>query len=149
MKNEFNFVSLVKALAHDVVTSPVRVHEGLKETLKIYYRTEEGPVSGFMSNTGAAIHQGMCLALGAEAGALITILATLGTIRAEAGLIGGAVFLNPLIAKLTVDYLAWAGNGIDRKFEKLGSKKSPRQFPKFEAYPEFRKVWAGNEPRPQ
>ena len=147
MKDEFNFWSLAKALANDVVTSPARVHEMFKETLKVYYRAEEGPVSGFMGHTGALVHQGACLALGAEAGALITILATLGTVRAEVGFIGGAVLLNPLIAKMAVNYLAWAGKGIDRKFEKQGLTRPPREFPEYEAYPEFSKALEKMQPQ--
>lgn len=165
MKKEFNLRSLAKALAHDI--SPKRIHAGLKAAEIIRRGRSHDPDSRLDTDTAnlqAGGFQAVGMLLGFEIGALGTIgaiLAAGGNGSSEAtvaatfvGAIVGATLFNPVFARGTTKLIAGTDHAFTKLFNKIAVKfgekeEEIKQFPQFEAFPEFRKAWAGNELKPQ
>lgn len=151
MKNEFNCRSLASALARDVLTSVKRVHVAMRDTSAAMFYDHEfrngNKIDKAMDTTFAAAVQVHSVILGAAAGGAAA--ATTGnSFIFVTGLLGGGVLLNPPIAKMAMKYFEFSGRGLDKLFNAMGGKQRPvREFPQFEAYPEFSK--ALHEPKPQ
>lgn len=161
MKKEFNLRSLAKALAHDI--SPVRVHNGLKEMIDFYDRLhhiESDRVASVFNCVGAMGLHMTGAGLGASGCGFIAFLATRGiglpdrvAVATEvSAILAGAVLLNPMAAKIIMNVFETSGTAMCRLANKLaraiGKKECEiRPYPKFDAYPEFRKALAEMKPQ--
>lgn len=154
MKKEFNLRSLAKALAHDI--SPARIHKSFKKMNDAYFELNpEIRLASSFSHAAAAAQQVWGASLSMASGVLGTTVGSMlisgGSSSFEtaviAGLLGaggGLTLLNPVCSKLIMKY----HEASARRWGRITGKEE-NEFPQFEAFPEFRKAWAGNELKPQ